>query len=60
MIDAMMEIAVFTNDRGLLDHAEAMWRERVPSYFYNAELDGAHPRPIARKGKNMSWYGTRT
>ena len=58
MIDAMMEIAVFTDDGPLLTHAEAMWRERVPAYFYNAALDGAHPRPLIRKDKGVSWYGT--
>ncbi len=43
MIEGMMGIAVFTDDRALLDHAEDMWRKRVPTYFYNAKLDGDHP-----------------
>ena len=58
MVDAMMGIAVFTNDRSLLSHAEAMWKERVPAYFYNAELDGRHPRPMPRKRATEAWYGT--
>jgi hypothetical protein len=58
MIDAMMGIAVFTDDRPLLTHAETMWRERVPAYFYNAELDGAHPRPMPRSRGKEGWYGT--
>jgi hypothetical protein len=56
MIEGMMGIAVFTDDRGLLDHAEAMWQRRVPAYFYNAKLDGDHPReltPSSREG----WFG---
>lgn len=58
MIDAMMGIAVFLDNHDLLKHAEDMWKERVPSYFYNYELDGAHPRPMPRQSKNVSWYGT--
>ena len=59
MIDGMMGIAVFTDDRALMEHAEAMWKERVPAYFYNFELDGAHPRamPVRLKGQ-AKWYGT--
>lgn len=58
MIDGMMGIAVFTNDRPLLQHAEAMWMERVPSYFYDFELDGPHPRPAPRAGPKTHWFGT--
>jgi hypothetical protein len=58
MIDGMMQIAVFTDDRDLLDRAEAMWMERVPAYFYNAALDGAHPRPMPHKDHGVHWYGT--
>ena len=59
MIEGMMGIAVFTDDRALLNHAEEMWRKRVPSYFYNAKLDGDHPNalvPITREG----WFGQTT
>jgi len=58
MIDAMMGIAVFTDDRALLKHAEDMWLQRVPAYFYNSSLDGAHPRPLPRASAKTSWYGT--
>lgn len=59
MIDGMMGIAVFTDDRTLLDHAEAMWEKRVSTYFYNAKLDGDHPRapdPSVHQG----WFGQTT
>lgn len=56
MIEGMTGIAVFTNDRPLLDDAEEMWQKRVSTYFYNAKLDGDHPRapdPAVHQG----WYG---
>ncbi|HEX4032560.1 MAG TPA: alginate lyase family protein [Terracidiphilus sp.] len=59
MIEGMTGIAVFTDDRALLVHAEEMWSKRVPSYFYNAKLDGDHPKelvPETRKG----WFGQTT
>jgi hypothetical protein len=59
MIEGMMGIAVFTNDRALLDHAEEMWRKRVPTYFYNAKLDGDHPR-MPDPTVHQSWYGQAT
>ena len=59
MIEGMMGIAVFTNDRPLLDHAEEMWKARVPTYFYNAKLDGDHPRAPA-PNVHQSWYGQTT
>jgi hypothetical protein len=58
MIDGMMGIAVFTDDRDLLKRAEDMWLERVPTYFYNSALDGAHPRPMPRNDRKTKWYGT--
>jgi hypothetical protein len=58
MIDAMMGIAVFTDDRALLAHAEKMWEERVPAYFYDFELDGPHPRPAPRATSKTNWFGT--
>jgi hypothetical protein len=57
MIEAMMGIAVFTDDRALLNHAEAMWHERVPAYFYNLKLDGDYPRPLPRNNGHTTWYG---
>lgn len=59
MIEGMMGIAVFTDNRALLDHAELMWEKRVSTYFYNAKLDGDHPRP-PDAGVRQSWYGQAT
>jgi len=59
MIEGMMGIAVFTDDRGLLNHAEEMWRKRVPTYFYNAKLDGDHPR-APDPSVHQSWHGQTT
>ena len=60
MIEGMMGIGVFTDDRALLDHAEGMWHERVPAYFYNARLDGDHPKPLPRSTPKTSWNGQAT
>ncbi|MGB7265995.1 MAG: alginate lyase family protein, partial [Terracidiphilus sp.] len=57
MIEGMMGIAVFTNDRGLLRYAEMMWHERVPAYFYNYKLDGDHPKPLPRGTDRTTWNG---
>jgi hypothetical protein len=59
MIEGMMGIAVFTDDRALLDHAEEMWRGRVPAYFYNAKLDGDHPKTLAPQ-THEGWFGQTT
>jgi hypothetical protein len=59
MVEGMMGIAVFTDDRALLDHAEDMWRKRVATYFYNAKLDGGHPR-TPDPSVHQSWYGQTT
>jgi len=58
MIDAMMGIAVFVDNRPLLEHAEAMWMERVPAYFYVEALDGKHPAKMPQHDRTASWYGT--
>ena len=57
MIDAMEGIAVFTDDRALFYYAEAMWKERVPSYIYIQALDGAQPKPVPRGAQWTYWYG---
>ncbi|HZP06510.1 MAG TPA: alginate lyase family protein [Terracidiphilus sp.] len=59
MIEGMMGIAVFTNDRPLLEHAEEMWSKRVPSYFYNAKLDGDHPQSLVPP-VHEGWFGQTT
>jgi len=43
MIDGMIDIAVFTNDRALFDDAVAQWKKWIPAYYYNASLDGNAP-----------------
>ena len=60
MIEGMMGIAVFTDDRALLNHAEALWHQRVPAYFYNFKLDGDHPKPLPRGAGRTTWYGQTT
>ncbi len=40
MIDAILGIAVFTDNRTLFDKGIAMWRARVPAYFYLSPPDG--------------------
>jgi hypothetical protein len=64
MIDAMIGIAVFTDDTALFEHAAAFWRQRIPAYFY-VSGDGPHPVKVPRGGQlwnssgrgSGSWYG---
>jgi len=62
-IEAMIGIAVFTDDRELFDHATLFWKQRVPSYFYYEPIDGDHPVPSPRgaapRGKSL-WAGQTT
>ena len=59
-IEAMMGIAVFTDDHALFDHAVEFWKQRVPAYFYYAPIDGEQPAPPPRgippRGKSL-WAG---
>jgi hypothetical protein len=57
MIDGMMGIAVFTDDAKLFEHAQTFWRERVPSYFYYAPIDGKKPAPLPRDTGHTTWNG---
>jgi hypothetical protein len=52
MIEASMAIAVFLEDRASFDKAVAMWRRRVPAYFY-LKSDG--PTPIRAPRGTPSW-----
>jgi hypothetical protein len=63
MIEATMASGVFLDDGALFDRAVAMWRRRVPAYFY-LSADGA--RPVAPPGTHRydgeaalveKWYG---
>ncbi|HEV2673890.1 MAG TPA: alginate lyase family protein [Aliidongia sp.] len=55
MIEAMMGIAVFTENSSLFQHAVTFWQQRIPSYMYNFALDGDKPVPPPR-GK-LDWHG---
>lgn len=44
--EAMMSIAVLSENATLFDHAVSLWLGRVPAYFYLAEADGGHPREV--------------
>jgi hypothetical protein len=47
-IEAMIGIAVFTDDHDLFDHAVLFWKQRVPAYFYYEPVDGDQPAPAPR------------
>jgi hypothetical protein len=63
MIEATMAAGVFLDNGALFDRAVAMWRKRVPAYFY-LSADGT--RPVAPPGTHRydedsalvdKWYG---
>jgi hypothetical protein len=63
MIEATLAIGVFLDDGALFDRAVAMWRQRVPAYFYLAS-DGVRPVPPPRTHRfdgdaalAEKWYG---
>jgi hypothetical protein len=51
MIDAMIGIGVFCDDKPIFDKAVGMWRKRVPAYIYITS-DGS--RPVAPPGGSAS------
>jgi hypothetical protein len=60
MIEGLLNIAVFTDDRPLFEQGLRMWRERVPAYAY-LEKDGPTPVPPPRGNKQGAallkyWY----
>lgn len=64
MIEGLLNIAVYNDDRVLFDKGLKMWRERVPAYIY-LESDGSTPVPPPRGNKTGSalvsyWYGQTT
>lgn len=64
MIEAVMNIGVFTDDAATFDRGVAMWRERVPAYVYMTG-DGPTPVPPPRGSKTGAalvgfWYGQTT
>lgn len=62
MIEAMTNIAVFSEDGEMFERALMMWRERTPAYLYFA-TDGPTPLPPPRGSKQFGellskfWYG---
>jgi hypothetical protein len=64
MIEAAMNIGVFTDDTATFDKAVKMWRARVPAYLYLA-TDGATPVPPPTNPKTGAalvtfWYDQTT
>lgn len=49
-IDAMINIAVFTDNRALFDTAISQWRERTPSYIFQTTDNGSSGIPFAPPG----------
>jgi hypothetical protein len=54
MLDALSGIAVFTEDRELFNHTFALWRARLPAYFWSVADPGG--KPVPPRGR-PSWYG---
>jgi hypothetical protein len=52
--DALIQIAVFLDDKTLFDAAVALWKGRVPAYIY-MKADGASPAMVPNQGS--SWNG---
>lgn len=55
MIDGMLGIAVFTEDKALFTSATALWKKWVPAYFYNYAQDGG--APVKFSGSPSNWNG---
>ena len=58
-LEAMLGIAVFSENATLFDHAVGAWRDRAPSYFY-ITADGAapplDPQPNCQPQPHCEWY----
>jgi hypothetical protein len=52
--DALIQMAVFLDDQASFDAAVALWKRRVPAYFYMSS-DG--PMPVSVAGHTPSWNG---
>jgi hypothetical protein len=55
--DALIQIAVFLDDRASFDAAIALWKRRVPAYIYMTS-DG--PAPPGIPNQRITWNGART
>ena len=58
MTDAMIGIAVFTEDRSTYNAAITAWKKWVPGYVYNYSLDGT--KPVMFSGGPGDWNGQYT
>jgi hypothetical protein len=61
MVEAATAIAIFLDDRPAFDHALALWRRRLPAYFYLSS-DGPAPLPPPGRPKAPAdliafWHG---
>jgi hypothetical protein len=54
MIEGMINIGVFNDDRATFDKGVLYWKQRIPAYFYY-HTDGGAPVPAPRG--NANWYG---
>lgn len=58
-IQAMMDISILSEDRGLFDRATTLWRDFLPSYVY-LESDGTSPKasPWCKKAQESAarWH----
>jgi alginate lyase len=55
MIEALIGIAVFTNDPSLFAHALTFWHQRIPAYFFYAPIDGG--QAVAPPRGSLNWHG---
>jgi hypothetical protein len=53
--DALMQIAVFLDDRASFDTAVALWKRRVPGYIYMS-TDGANPVDVGSTWNGATQY----
>ncbi|MDR2012407.1 MAG: alginate lyase family protein, partial [Rhodanobacter sp.] len=56
MIEGLMNIGVFNDDRATFDQGVTYWKQRIPAYFYY-HTDGSSPVPLPRGAKYTTWYG---
>ena len=54
-MDALIGIAVFTENQTMFDHAVNFWSQRVPAYFWTIS-DGPYPIHVPRG--NQNWNDT--
>ena len=56
MVEAVLGIAVLTEDAALLQHAVGIYRKRIPAYYFLSSIDGDAPvEPPGYPGTN--WNG---